>query len=111
MKLGYITCNGIICGVLITCLVKYFKRSLSSYLLEDSQLIRVFLSYSSDDRRIALQIRTELSELGIDVFMAPDDIRGGKHDKQSFPMKSNKEIFFSSCYLKIFIRQNLLTKR
>lgn len=39
--------------------------------------IDAFLSYHTNDKEIALKIKEKLGELGIQVFLAPDDIDGG----------------------------------
>ncbi len=44
---------------------------------ESPKLIDAFLSYNSDDRSLAVQIKEKLEQFGITVFLAHSDIEGG----------------------------------
>ena len=48
------------------------EKELPAYI---GRTIRVFLSYSSEDKKLAAYIRATLEELGLEVFLAHEDIR------------------------------------
>jgi hypothetical protein len=68
----------------------------------------IFLSHSDKDKKIASELKSKLSEYGMSVFLAHEDIEGGT----DWMAKLYEEILnYLSYYLqKIIILQNTLIK-